>query len=64
MLARLGSSSVKNGTVEFSGADGKVVQRIEAPVNKDQHHLAPLLVWGGSLYVGQDDGRVLVYGLP
>ena len=56
--------SVKNGAVEFTDADGKAVQRIEAPENKDQHHLAPLLVWGGSLYVGQDDGRVLVYGLP
>lgn len=56
--------SVKNGIVEFTNADGKVVQRIEAPQNKDQHHLAPLLVWGGALYAGQDDGRVLVYGLP
>lgn len=51
----------KKGVVEFVGADGKVVRTITYPENKDQHHLAPLLVWEGQLLVGTDDGRVLFY---
>jgi hypothetical protein len=56
--------AVKNGAVEAVSADGKAVQRLEFPENKDQHHRAPLLLWQGKLLVGTDDGRVLFYDLP
>lgn len=56
--------AVKNGTVEVVGDDGKVLQKLEFPENKDQHHRAPLLAWQGKLLVGTDDGRVLLYALP
>ena len=55
--------SVKHGTVEVLDAEGKVVQKLEDPENKDQHHLAPLLLWEQWLLVGTDDGRVLFYTL-
>ena len=53
--------SVKHGTVEVLDAEGKVIQKLEHPENKDQHHLAPLLLWEQWLLVGTDDGRVLFY---
>jgi hypothetical protein len=56
--------AARNGSVECSDAEGHVLQRIDSPGNKDVHHLAPLLVHDGLLYVGQDDGRVLVYTAP
>lgn len=55
--------SSKHGTVEVLDADGKVVQRLEHPENKDQHHLAPLLLWEQWLLLGTDDGRVLFYSV-
>lgn len=51
----------KHGLVEFVDGDGKVVQKLEFPENKDQHHRAPLLLLDGALLVGTDDGRVLFY---
>lgn len=56
--------AVKDGAVEVVSDDGKVLQRLEFPENKDQHHRAPLLIWQGKLLVGTDDGRVLFYALP
>ncbi|HRH37266.1 MAG TPA: hypothetical protein PK760_02905, partial [Flavobacteriales bacterium] len=53
--------SVKHGVVEVLDADGKLVQKIEQLENKDQHHLAPLMLWEKWLLVGTDDGRVLFY---
>lgn len=61
---KIGDTTVragKKGVVEFIAADGKVLRSIEQPENKDQHHLAPLLLWEGKLLVGADDGRVLFY---
>lgn len=61
---RIGDSTVragKKGIVEFVGVDGKVSRTITFPENKDQHHLAPLLLWEGNLLIGTDDGRVLFY---
>lgn len=54
----------KHGLVEFADEEGKVVQKLEFPENKDQHHRSPLLEWDGHLLVGTDDGRVLFYALP
>lgn len=53
--------SGKHGVVDVLGADGKSVQKLEHAENKDQHHLAPLLLWEQWLLVGTDDGRVLFY---
>lgn len=53
--------SIKNGSVEFVGADGKVTRTLTFPENKDQHHLAPLLLWEKQLLVGTDNGNVLFY---
>lgn len=54
----------KNGVIEFVDAENKVVQTIEFPENKDQHHRAPLLFWDEWFITGSDDGRVLFYALP
>jgi len=54
----------KHGMVEVLGTDGKAVQKLEFPENKDQHHRAPLLLWDGQLLLGTDDGRVLFYPIP
>lgn len=56
--------SGKHGLVEFLDPAGKVLQKLEFPDNKDQHHRSPLLVHEGQLLVGTDDGRVLFYTLP
>lgn len=56
--------AVKDGAVEVTDDDGRVVQRLEFAENKDQHHRAPLLRWKDWLLVGTDDGRVLFYKLP
>lgn len=53
----------KNGVVEFVDAENKVVQTIEFPENKDQHHRAPLLIWDDWFITGTDDGQVLFYAL-
>ncbi len=53
--------SIKHGTVEVADADGKVVQELKHPENKDQHHLAPLFLLERWVLVGTDDGRVLFY---
>ena len=52
------------GSIEFVDGDGKVVQKLEVPGTKDQHHRSPLLVWQEWLITGTDDGRVLFYALP
>lgn len=52
-----------HGAVEVVGADGKAVQKLEIPENKDQHHRAPLLIRDGQLLLGTDDGRVLFHTL-
>ena len=51
------------GIVEFSDANGKVVQTLTFPENKDQHHKAPCLFMDGQFVTGTDDGRVLFYTL-
>ncbi|MFN3874369.1 MAG: hypothetical protein ACK4L7_00455, partial [Flavobacteriales bacterium] len=56
--------AAKHGAIEVLDTEGRIVQRIEDPANKDQHHLAPLLAWQGRLFAGADDGRVLLYRLP
>lgn len=53
----------KHGAVEVVDGEGKVVQRLEFPENKDQHHRSPLLLHDGRLLLGTDDGRVLFYTL-
>lgn len=53
--------SIKNGNVEFVGTDGKVTRTLTFPENKDQHHLAPLLLWEKYLLIGTDNGNVLFY---
>ncbi len=63
-LGKVKARSGKHGIVEFLDADGKVMQKLTVPENKDQHHRAPLLMHEGSLLVGTDDGRVLFYPLP
>lgn len=55
--------AVKDGVIEVVDADGNVVQKLEFPENKDQHHRAPLLIHEGQLITGTDDGRVLFYTL-
>lgn len=54
----------KSGVIEFVDAENKVVQTIEFPENKDQHHRAPLLFWEEWFITGTDDGQVLFYTLP
>ncbi len=54
----------KNGAVDVIDAEGKTVQTLNFPENKDQHHRTPLLRWQEWLLVGTDDGRVLFYKLP
>lgn len=56
--------AVKDGVVEVTDAEGKVVQRLQFPENKDQHHRAPVLRWQEWLLVGTDDGRVLFFRMP
>lgn len=53
--------SGKHGAVEFLDGEGKVLQKLEYPENKDQHHRAPLLFWDKWFITGTDDGRVLFY---
>lgn len=53
----------KHGVIEFVDAESKVVQKIEFPESKDQHHRAPLLFWDEWFITGTDDGRVLMYSL-
>jgi WD40 repeat protein len=53
----------KHGLIEFMDAENKVVQKLEYPENKDQHHRAPLLFWEEWFITGTDDGRVLFYKL-
>ncbi len=55
--------AVKDGTIEFLNAEGEVVQKLEFPETKDQHHRAPLLIHEDHLVTGTDDGRVLFYKL-
>jgi hypothetical protein len=55
--------AVKYGAVEVV-KDGNVVQKLEVPENKDQHHRAPLFILEGQLVTGTDDGRLLFYTLP
>ena len=54
----------KSGVIEFVDAENKVVQTIEFPENKDQHHRAPLLFWEEWFITGTDDGQVLFHTLP
>lgn len=62
-LGGVTARSGKHGMVEFIDAEGKAVQKIEFPENKDQHHRSPLLVIARQLLVGTDDGRILFYTL-
>lgn len=55
--------TTKHGAVEVVDGEGKVVQRLEFPENKDQHHRSPLLLHDGRLLLGTDDGRVLFYAV-
>jgi len=55
--------AAKKGVIEVV-KDDKVIQKITVAENKDQHHLAPLLIFNGQLLAGTDDGRVLFYDLP
>lgn len=50
-----------SGTIAIVNAEGKEVQKLEFPENKDQHHRAPLLIYQQQLITGTDDGRVLFY---
>jgi WD40 repeat protein len=61
---RIGDVTVrsgKKGIVEFVDADGKVTRTLTFPENKDQHHMAPLLIWEKYLLIGTDNGNVLFY---
>ena len=51
----------KHGLIEFVDDEGTVLQKLEFPENKDQHHRAPLLFWEEWFITGTDDGRVLFY---
>ena len=55
--------AVKDGAIEFVNEQGEVVQKLEYPTNKDQHHRAPLLIQEDQLITGTDDGRVIFYKL-
>ncbi len=55
--------AVKDGAIEFVNGEGEVVQKLEYPTNKDQHHRAPLLIHEDHLITGTDDGRILFYKL-
>ncbi|MCB0769271.1 MAG: hypothetical protein KDC00_02570 [Flavobacteriales bacterium] len=55
--------SAADGAVEFVDSEGKVQRTLTFPENKDQHHRAPLLLWGKYLLVGADDGKVHFYGV-
>ncbi len=55
--------AVKDGAIEVVNEEGEVVQKLEFPENKDQHHRAPLLIHDDQLITGTDDGRVLFYRL-
>lgn len=55
--------SSKGGMVDVRDAEGKSVQKLEQPDNKDQHHVPPLLLWQQWLLTGTDDGRVLFYAI-
>ncbi|HQW06547.1 MAG TPA: hypothetical protein PLV08_00070 [Flavobacteriales bacterium] len=61
MLGDVTVRAAKNGSVEFVDAEGKVQRTIDYPANKDQHHLAPLLLWDAYLLVGADNGDVYFY---
>ncbi len=54
----------KHGLVEFVDAEGTVVQKLEFPDSKDQHHRTPLLVHEDHLLAGTDSGSVLFYSIP
>lgn len=51
----------KHGLIEFVDAEGKVVQKLDYPENKDQHHRSPLLFWEEWFITGTDGGQVLFY---
>lgn len=55
----------KNGVVEFVDADGKTVQKLEYPENKDVHHRSPCYFGPNEEYfiTGTDAGEVLFYKL-
>lgn len=53
----------KDGSVVFTDSDGSVVQTLEFPENKDQHHRAPCLFHEDRFITGTDDGHVLFYTL-
>lgn len=55
--------SSKGGMVNVLDAEGKSVQKLEQPDNKDQHHVPPLLLWQQWLLTGTDDGSVLFYAI-
>lgn len=55
------AKAVKDGVVEFSDAEGKVLQKLAPPANKDPHHRAPCLFHEQWFVTGTDDGRVLFY---
>ncbi|MCB0792608.1 MAG: hypothetical protein H6595_07490 [Flavobacteriales bacterium] len=55
------AQAVKDGAVEFKDGEGKVLQRLEFPENRDQHHRAPCLFQDVWFITGTDDGRVLFY---
>lgn len=55
--------SSKGGMVNVLDADGKSLQELEQPDNKDQHHVPPVLLWQQWLLTGTDDGRVLFYAI-
>ncbi|MCB9170356.1 MAG: hypothetical protein H6597_02805 [Flavobacteriales bacterium] len=55
------AEAVKDGAVEFKDGEGKVLQRLEFPENRDQHHRAPCLFHDVWFITGTDDGRVLFY---
>lgn len=53
----------KGGAMVFTDGDGKALQTLSFPENKDQHHRAPCLFHEGWFITGTDDGRVLFYEL-
>lgn len=53
----------KDGCVVFTDSDGTVLQTLEFPGNKDQHHRSPCLFHEDWFITGTDDGHVLFYTL-
>ncbi len=59
--AKVTAKGVKGGTVQFVGEDGKSLQDIKDPDNRDKQHIPPCFFDGGYFITGTDKGVVNFY---